>query len=168
MALGWPPPTRLRQYLGHKMAGFRLKQRWEEGPDVVICCSVARSHPPLCFPIDCSTPGSSALHYLPEFAQTPVHWVSDANQSPHPLSPLFFLPSIFPSIRVFYNEWALRIWWPKSIGASASVLPMNTEGWCPLGLTGLISSTIWKHQFLGAQPSLWSSSHIFTWLLEKP
>ena len=63
--------------------------------------------------------------------------------------------------------------------ASASVLPMNIQGWFPLGLTGLISllskglsrffssTTIWKHQFFGAQPSLWSYSHIHTWLLEK-
>ena len=70
----------------------------------------------------------------------------------------------------------------QSIGASAStsVLPMNIQGWFPLGLTGLISllserlssvfssTTIWKHQFFSAQPPLWSSSHIHTWLLEKP
>ena len=70
----------------------------------------------------------------------------------------------------------------QSIGASvsASVLPMNILNWFPLGLTGLISlqskglckvfssTTVWKHQFLGAQPSLWSNSHIHTWLLGKP
>ena len=67
----------------------------------------------------------------------------------------------------------------RNFGASASVLPMNIQGWFPLGLTGLISlwfkelsrvfsnTTVWKHQFLGAQCSLWSSSHICTWLLEK-
>ena len=66
------------------------------------------------------------------------------------------------------------------IGASASVsvLPVNIQGWFPLGLTGLIllSKGLWrvfsapvrKHQFFGAQPSLWSNSHIPTWLLEKP
>ena len=64
--------------------------------------------------------------------------------------------------------------------ASASVPPMNSQGWFPLGLTGWISllskrlsrvfsnTTVWKHQFFGTQPSLWSSSHIHTWLLEKP
>ena len=64
--------------------------------------------------------------------------------------------------------------------ASASVLPMNSQDWFPLGLTSLISlqprellrvlfsTTIWKHQFFGSQPSLWSSSHICSWLLEKP
>ena len=68
----------------------------------------------------------------------------------------------------------------QSVGASASALPMSIQDWFPLGLTGLISlqskvlsrvlssTTVQKHQFLGAQPSLWSSSHIHTWLLEKP
>ena len=54
--------------------------------------------------------------------------------------PLLLLPSIFPSIRVFSAESVLRIKWPKywSISASASVLPMNVQGWSPLGLTGWI------------------------------
>ena len=68
----------------------------------------------------------------------------------------------------------------QSIRASASVLPMNIQDWFPLGLTGLISlqskelsrffsnTTVQKHQFFGAQLSLWSNSHILTWLLEKP
>ena len=69
----------------------------------------------------------------------------------------------------------------KGIGASgsASVLSMNIQNWFPLGLTDLISllsqgfsrvfnTTVRKHQFFGAQPPLWSSSHIYTWLLEKP
>ena len=63
--------------------------------------------------------------------------------------------------------------------ASSSVLPMNIWGWFPLGLTGLISllskglsrvfcsTTVQKYQFLAAHPSLWSSSNICTWLLEK-
>ena len=67
----------------------------------------------------------------------------------------------------------------QSIRASASVLPMNIHGWFPLGLTGLIflqskrlsrvlPNIIQKPQFFSAQPSLWSNSHICTWLLEKP
>ena len=59
--------------------------------------------------MDCSTPGFPALHHLLEFAQTHVHGVSDAIQSSHPVLPLLFRPSIFPSIRVFSNEAALRI-----------------------------------------------------------
>ena len=92
--------------------------------------------------------------------------------------PLLLLPSIFPSIRVFSNESALHIRWPKYWSVSF-ILPVNIQGWFPLGLTSLISllskglsrvfsnTTVWKHQFFGAQPSLWSNSHIHTWLLEK-
>ena len=70
----------------------------------------------------------------------------------------------------------------QSTGASAlaSVLPMNIQGWFPLGLTSSISLlskrlsrvfssiTVWKHQFFSVHPSLRSNSHIYTWLLEKP
>ena len=88
------------------------------------------------------------------------------------------LPSVFPNIRVFSRESALCNWW-QSIGASASVLSVNIQGWFPLGLTGLISlkskgllrafssTTVKRHQFFGAQPSLWSSFYIHTWLMEK-
>ena len=72
-------------------------------------CSVTKSCPTLCDPMDCSTPGFPALHHLPEFAQPDVHWVSDAIQSSHPLSPPLMLPSIFPSIKVFSNESTLCI-----------------------------------------------------------
>ena len=51
------------------------------------CCSVTKSCLTLCGLMDCSTPGSSVLHYLPEFAQSHVHWVSDAIHTSHPLSP---------------------------------------------------------------------------------
>ena len=70
----------------------------------------------------------------------------------------------------------------QNIGASASasVLPMSIQGWFPLGPTGLISlqskwlsrvfsgTTVWKHQFFGALPSLWFNSNIYTWLPERP
>ena len=94
--------------------------------------------------------------------------------------PLLLLPSIFPSINLShssFNESALHIKWPKYWSLSFSISPpMNTQGWFPLELTGLVSllsrvfssTTIPKHQFFGAQPSLWSNSHIHTWLLEKP
>ena len=59
-----------------------------------------------------------------------------ATQSSHPLSPL--LPSIFPSIRVFSMSW-LCASGRQSIGASASVLPLNIQDWFPLGLTTLTS-----------------------------
>ena len=89
------------------------------------CCSVAKSCPTLFNPMDCSTLGFSVLHYLPEFAQTHVHWVSDAIQPSHSLSPLLLLPSIFPSIRVFSSELALRNRWPKYWSLSLSISPAN-------------------------------------------
>ena len=86
---------------------------------------------------------------------------------------LLLPPSIFPSIRVFSNASTLYIG-GQSIGfsASASVLPMNTQDWSPLGWTGWISlkskglsrvfsnTTVQKHQFFGAKLSLYSNSHI--------
>ena len=94
--------------------------------------------------------------------------------------PCLLPPSIFPSIMVFSNESALRVRC-QSIGVSAStsVLSMNTRDWFPLGWTGWISlqskglsrvfsnTTVQKHQFFGAQLSLYSNSHIHTWLLVK-
>ena len=92
------------------------------------------SHVQLCDPKDCSTPGLPVHHQLPEFTQTHVHWSSN-----HLIlcRPLLLLPSIFPSIRVFSNE--LFTSGGQTIEASASVLPMNIQGWFPLGLTGLTS-----------------------------
>ena len=75
--------------------------------------------------MNCSTPGFPVLHYLPEFVQTHVHWVDGAIQPSHLLLSPLFLPSIFPSIRVFFNEWALHIRWPKYWSFSFSISPSN-------------------------------------------
>ena len=88
-----------------------------------------------------STPGSSVLHCLLEFAQTQVHWVGDAIQPSHPLSPpSSSCPQSFPASGSFPMS---RLFTPAGestgVSASASVLPMNNHGWLPLGLTGLIS-----------------------------
>ena len=131
------------------------------------------------WPHDCSTPGFPVLHYLPEFAETHVHWVSDAIQSSHPLPPPSPPALNLLSIKFFSMSW-LSLSGGQSIGVSVSALPMNILGWFPLGLTGLISllskkllrvffsTTIQKYNFFSAQPSLWSNSHIHTWLMEKP
>ena len=71
----------------------------------------------------CSMPGFPVLHRLTEFAHTHDHWVGDAIQPPHPLSSLLFLPSVFPSIRVFSNESALCIRWPKYWSFNFSISP---------------------------------------------
>ena len=93
--------------------------------------------------------------------------------------PLLLLPSIFPSIRVISNESALCIRWPKYWSFSMSP-SSNIQGWFHLGLTGLIflqskglsrvfsNTTVQKPEFVDTQPSLWASSHIHMWLLEKP
>ena len=100
---------------------------------------------------------------------------------------LLLWPSIFPTIRIFPNESALRIRWPKyselqlqSQSFQWMDIPMNMQGWFTLGLTGLISllpkgllrvfskTTVQKHQFFSSQTSLWSNSHIRIWVLEKP
>ena len=94
--------------------------------------------------------------------------------------PILRLPSILPSIRVFSNESAPRIRWPKYWSFSFSIIPSkNTQGWSPSEWTGWISlqskglsrvfsnTTVQKHQFFGTQLSIQSNSHIHTWPLEK-
>ena len=133
--------------------------------------SVAQLCPTLCYPMDCSTPGLPVHHQLPESTQTHqthVHWVGDAIQSSQPL------PSSSPPAFSLSQHQGLFKWVSsltsggQSIGtsASASVLPMNTQDWSPLGWTGWISlqskglsrvfsnTTIQKHQFFSAQLSL--------------
>ena len=75
--------------------------------------------------VNWSTPGLPVHHQLPEFTQTHVHWVGDAIQPSHPLSSPLLLPSIFPSIRIFSNESALHIKWPKYWSFSFSISPSN-------------------------------------------
>ena len=75
--------------------------------------------------MDCSTTGFPVLQYLLEFAQSHVHCLSDAIQPYHPVHPLFLLPSIFPSIRVFSSESALLIRWPKYWTFSFSISPSS-------------------------------------------
>ena len=93
-----------------------------------------------------------------------------------------FLPcSIFPSIRVFSNESAPRIRWPKYWSFSFNIRPSSEYSglisfrmdWLNLlAVQGTLRvssrTTVQNHQFFGAQPSLWSNSHIHAWLLEKP
>ena len=133
-----------------------------------------------CDPMNRSTPGLPVHQQLPEFTQTHVHRVSDATHisfSVNPFSCPHFLPASgsFPMSQFFTSGG-------QSIGASASasVLPVNTQDWSPLGWTGWISlqskgfsrvfssMTVQKHQFFGAQLSSQSKSHIHTWPQEKP
>ena len=87
--------------------------------------SVTQSCPTLCRPMNCSTPGLLVHHQLPESTQTYVHWVSNATQHLILCCPLLLLPSIFPSIRIFSNESALPIRWPKYQSFSFNISPSN-------------------------------------------
>ena len=124
------------------------------------------SHVCLCDSTDCSTPGFPVLRYLPEFAQSHVHWVDDAIQPSHPL-----LPPSSPALSLFQHQGLFQLVGSASGGqvieASASVPPMNIQGWSPLGWTGLISllckglsrifssTTVQKHQFFSIQPAFY-------------
>ena len=122
------------------------------------CCSVTKSCLILCDPMNCSMPGFSVYHYLPEFSQAHVHWASDTIQPSHSLLlpsllALNFFPASgsFPVSQMFASSG-------QSIGTSAlaSVLSKNIQDWFPLGLTGLSlllskglsrvfsSTTLWK------------------------
>ena len=99
-------------------------------------CSVAKSCPTLCNSMNCSMPGFPVLHYLQEFAQIHVHWVSDAIQASHPLAPFSSCLQSFPASGSFPMS-QLFASGGQTLGSSASVLPMNIQSWFPLGLTGL-------------------------------
>ena len=100
--------------------------------------------------MDYRTPGFSVLHYLLEFAQTHVHRVGDASNHLILCRPLL-LPSIFPSIRVFSNESALHIKWPKYWSFSFSISPSNEH-------PGLIFFRVDWSDLLAVQGTLKSSS----------
>ena len=99
--------------------------------------SVTQSCLTLCDPMDCSTPGFPVHHQLPEPTQTHVHHVSDAIQPSHPLSsPSPPAPQSLAASGSFPVS-QLFAWGGQSIrvSSSASVLPMNTQDWSPLGWT---------------------------------
>ena len=98
-----------------------------------LCCSVTKLCLTLCDLMDCSTPSFPVLHYLLEFTQTHVHWVDDTIQPSHPLS------SPFPSALNLSQHQGVPMSCffassGQSIKASASVLPVNIQGWFPLGI----------------------------------
>ena len=143
--------------------------------------SVAQWCLTFCSPMDCSMPVFPVHHQLPELVQTYVHQVGDAIQPSHLLS-----SSSPPAFNLSQHQglfkWVSTSHQVANIGVStsASILSMNIQDWFPLGLTGLISlqskelsrvfsnTTIQRHQFFGAQLSLWSNSHNHTWLLGRP
>ena len=135
------------------------------------CCSVTKSCLVLWDPLDCSVPRFPILLYLLEFAQTHVHCVNDAIQPSH-----FLLPPFSTAFNIFQHQGLFQ--WVSCLHQVAKGLELQLQHqscqwifrkyWFPLGVTGLISlqsrgfssvfssTTVWRHQFFGAQP-LWSS-----------
>ena len=143
--------------------------------------SVSQLCPTLCDPMDCSTPG--LLSITNSQSMLKLMFIELVMPSNHLILclPLLLLPLIFPSIRVFSNESALRIRGPKYWRFIFNISPSNEYSglisfridWFDIvaiqGTLKIFSNTaIQKHQFFGAQVSLRSTFHIHTWLLEKP
>ena len=165
----------------HWFVFFPLLKKFYCSKIYIHCCSVTPLYLILCYPMTAAhqasltfTNSQSLLKLLPiESVMPPKHFIL--------CHPLLLLPSIFPSNRVFSNESALYIKWPKYWSFSFSISTSNEYSWLiSLGLTGFIflkskglsgvfsNNIVQKHQFFNVQLSLWSNSHIHTWLLEKP
>ena len=86
------------------------------------CSSVAQSYPILCDPLDCSPPGLTVYHQLPEFTHTHIHWVSNAIQPSHPL--LSTSPHAF-NLSQHQGLFHLHIRWPKYWSFSFNISPSN-------------------------------------------
>ena len=167
---------KLRPTLKQYPFGYILWLRRVAVPDQIQCgqrlsvqfSSVAQSCPTLCDPMNRSTPGLPVHHQLPEFTQTHVHQSVVPSNHLILCRPLLFLPSIFPSIRVFSNKSVLCIRWPKFWSFSFNISPSNEYSglisfrmeWLDLltespGLSRVFFNTIvQKHQFFGPQLSL--------------
>ena len=144
-------------------------------PFMICCCSVTKLCSTVSDPVNCSSPGFPVLYYLPEFEQTHVCWVSDAIHPFHPLSS----PSP-PTLNLSQYQGLFQ--WIGSSHQVAKVLELQLQHqsfqWVfridfLLRLTGLIlqsrglsrvfsNTTVQKHQFFGAQPSLWPNSNLET------
>ena len=131
--------------------GIKLPWIWRGDHQFI---SVSQSCPTLCNHMDCSTPGFPVHLQILELTQTHVHRVGDLSSHPVLCHPLLFLPSIFPSIRVFSNESVLRIRWPKNWSFSFSISPSNEHsemisfriGWLDLlAVQGTLKSLLQHH-----------------------
>ena len=135
-SLGWEDPLEKRKATHSSILAWRIP--WtvakissnSKGHQASICCcSVAKSCPMLCTPMDCSTPG---FPVLPEFAQIHVHWVGDTISPPHPLPS----PSP-PALHLSHHQSLFQ--WVSSSHQVAKVLELHlsmNQPWFPLGLTG--------------------------------
>ena len=143
--------------------------------------SVTQSYLTPCDPMDCNTPGLSAITNSRVYSNScPLNWWC------HPTISSSVIP-FFSNLQSFLASDSFQMspvfasgGHNNGVSASASVLPMNTQDWSPLGWNAWISlqskglsrvfsnTTVQKHQFFGAQLSSQSNCHIHTWPLEKP
>ena len=162
----------------------RVQTKERPGQTSGICCcycSAAQSCPTLRDLMDCSTPG--LLSITNSWSLLKLMSIKLVMVSIHIILclPFLLLPWIFPSTRVFSNKSVLHVRWPKYWSFSFSISCSNKYlglisfriDWLDLlavqRLSRVFSNTmVQKHRFFGAQPSLWSNSHIHTWLLKKP
>ena len=171
--------TGLKWALNWRLDSYKKSSRDTEPegrtPQGACCCPGTKLCPTVCSPMDRSIPGFPVLQYFPEFAQTYVHWISDAIQPSHPLlppSPSIFLAFLthWKSIRVFSNELTFHIRWPKYW--SFSISPSNEyPGWFLLGFTrfhvlvvhGTLQSLLQHHSLKTS--ILWRSAFFMALLL---
>ena len=142
--------------------------------------SVAQLCPTLCYPMNRSMPGLPVHHQIPESTQTHVHWVGDAIQISHSLSSPSPPALNLSNIRVFSNESALCIRWPKYWSFNFNISPSNEQpglisfrmDWLDLlAVQGTLKSLLQHHSskasILRTQLSLYSNFHIHPWPLES-
>ena len=114
------------------------------------CCSVAKSCLTLCDPKNCNIPGFPVLHYLLEFAQTHVHWISDATQPSHPHDAVYHILNS-RDLKVFYQVilacvvlWLFCFLWFWPSREALRSLPFSKYLPCPSPLTRYLGGT-WNH-----------------------
>ena len=136
--------------------------------------SLAQSCPTLCNPMDCSTPGLPVHHQLPELTPTYVRWVGDAIQPSHPLSSPSPPALNLSQHRVFSNESALYIRWPKYWSFSFNISPSNEYSglisfrmdWLDLlAVQGALKSLLQHHS---SKASILQHSDFFIVQLSRP
>ena len=159
--------TSLEYYLcRHHMCNWK-----QQHSSVQLSCSVVSD---CCDPMNHSTPGLPVHHQLLDFTQTHVHQVSDDIQPSHPLLSPLLLPSTFPNIRVFSNESALHIRWPKYWSFSFNIsLSIEDPGlisfrmdWLDLlAVQGTLKSLLQHHS---SKASILSCSAFFIVQLSHP
>ena len=137
------------------------------------CCSVAKLCLTVCNSVDYSTSGS--VSFIIFWSLLKFMSIEEVMPSNHFILCCSIL--LLPSQHQGLFQWVSSSHQvAKVMGVSAPTLPMNIQGWFPLGMSGLISllskelsrvfssTTIQKHQFFGTQPFFWSNCHIHTWL----